>query len=130
MKKITVILMAVLYFTISSGLIVNFHYCMDRFMSFDFSPAAKNECGLCGMDKAKSKGCCHDEVKFIKLQDDQNKTLQVSFDFASLQAIALIPSQFIVTSFYNAAEIKHQADHSPPLLSQQDIQMKNCVFRI
>ena len=122
--------MAILYFTISSGLIVNFHYCMDRFTSFDFSPVSKSECGLCGMNKTESKGCCHDEVKFIKLQDDQNKTAQVSFDFASVQSIAIVPSVFIVTSFYNADEINHHVDHSPPLPAQQDLQIKNCVFRI
>jgi len=130
MKRITVFIMAILYFAISSGLIVNFHYCMDRFTSFDFNPVSKNECGLCGMDKTESKGCCHDEVKFIKLQDDQNKTTQVTFDFTSLQAAAIIPSAFIATSFYNADEKKHHVDHSPPLLHQQDLQIKNCVFRI
>lgn len=130
MKKITVFILAILYFTISSGLIVNFHYCMDRFTSFDFNPVSKNECGLCGMDKTKSKGCCHDEVKFIKLQDDQNKASQVVFDFTCIQSIAITPSPFIAASFYNADETKHHADHSPPLLHQQNLQIKNCVFRI
>jgi hypothetical protein len=130
MKKVTVLIMAILYFTISSGLIVNFHYCMDRFTSFDFNAVAKNECGLCGMDKTKSKGCCHDEVKLIKLQDVQNKTVQVAYDFTSVQYVATITSQFIIASFYNTNEEKDQIDHSPPLLSRQDLQIKNCVFRI
>jgi hypothetical protein len=130
MKKITVSIIAVLYFTISSGLIVNLHYCMNRFISFDLNPVSKNECGICGMDKSKSGNCCHDEVKFIKLQDDQNKAAQVAFDFTAVQSFAILTSQFITTSFYNADEIKHHVDHSPPLLSLQDLQIKNCVFRI
>jgi hypothetical protein len=130
MKRITIISLAVLYFTISSGLIVNFHYCMDRFMSYDFNPLSKNECGICGMEKAKSKGCCHDEVKLIKLQDDQNKASQISYDFANVQATSILISHFIVTSFYNADELNHQADHSPPLQFPEDLQVRNCVFRI
>jgi len=82
------------------------------------------------MHTSKSHKCCGDETTIIKLQDDQNKTTQVTFDFTSLQAAAIIPSAFIATSFYNADEKKHHVDHSPPLLHQQDLQIKNCVFRI
>ncbi|MES1224204.1 MAG: hypothetical protein ABUT20_52405 [Bacteroidota bacterium] len=130
MKKTSVFILAVLYFTISSGLIVNLHYCMNRFSSMDIGFVTKNECGICGMDKTKSHGCCHDEIKLVKLQDDQNKTAQVAFDFSHVQSIAVLPSMFISASFYDADEINHHIDHSPPLLSQQDIQIKNCVFRI
>ena len=131
MKKITVIIIAVLYFAVSSGMIVNLHYCMNRFASADFAlNKTESKCNMCGMHKAKSHGCCHDEVKLVKLEDDQNKSAQVSFDFAAFQSIAIIPSQFIVASFYNADEANFNTDHSPPLLNQQDIQIKNCVFRI
>ncbi len=96
----------------------------------DIGFVTKNECGICGMDKTKSHGCCHDEIKLVKLQDDQNKTAQVAFDFSNVQSIAVLPSIFISASFYDVDEINHHIDHSPPLLSQQDIQIKNCVFRI
>jgi len=131
MKKISVIILAFLYFAISSGMIVNLHYCMNSFSSADFNPVtSKKACDTCGMDKEKSHGCCHDEVKLVKLQDDQNKSSQVSFEVASFQSIAIIPSQFITASFYNADIINDHPDHSPLLLTQQDIQIKNCVFRI
>ena len=131
MKKISVIIVTFLYFAISSGMIVNLHYCMNSFSSADFNPVtSKKACDICGMDKEKSHGCCHDEVKLVKLQDDQNKTSQVSYDITSFQSIAVIPSRFIAASFYNADEINDRPDHSPPLLTRQDIQIKNCVFRI
>ncbi|MES1220029.1 MAG: hypothetical protein ABUT20_31290 [Bacteroidota bacterium] len=131
MKKASVIILAVLYFAVSSGMIVNMHYCMNRFASADFNPASgKKECGICGMHKAKSHGCCHDEVKLVKLQDDQNKASVVAFDFTSFQSIAIIPSIFIATSFYNANETNHCREHLPPLLSMQDTHLQNCVFRI
>ncbi len=31
-------------------------------------------CGRCGMDTHESNGCCRDEVKVVKLEQDQNKT--------------------------------------------------------
>jgi hypothetical protein len=130
MKKASVFILALFYFAISSGMIVNLHYCMNRFSSADIGFVSKDECGICGMDKSKSHGCCHDEIKLVKLQDDQNKTAQVAFDFASVQSIAVLPSIFISTSFYNADKVSREAEHSPPLLTPQDIQVKNCVFRI
>src|SRR5258706_5153299 len=128
MKKISVAIIAFLYFAISSGMIVNLHYCMNSFSSADFNPVtSKRVCGICGMDKEKSHGCCHDEVKLVKLQDDQNKSSQGSFDIAALQSIAAIPSQFIAASFYNAVILNDHPDHSPPLPTLQDIQIRNCV---
>lgn len=103
---------------------------MNRFSSADIGFITKDECGICGMDKSKSHGCCHDEIKFVKLQADQNKTAQVAFDFTSVESIAIPPSIFISTSFYNTDKVSHQADHSPPSLIQQDFQSTNCVFRI
>ncbi|MCW3117311.1 MAG: hypothetical protein JWM28_1393 [Chitinophagaceae bacterium] len=131
MKKVSVVILAILYFAISSGIIVNLHYCMNRFASADFSlVSGKFQCGECGMQKTKSHGCCHDEIKLVKLQDDQNKSSQVATGIAFLQAVAMTPSEFIVTSFYNADEINHHKEHSPPLLSRRDTYLQNCVFRI
>ena len=131
MKKVSVILLAILYFAISSGMIVNMHYCMNRFSSADFELAgSKKQCETCGMNKAKSHGCCHDEIKLVKLQDDQNRQSLGSFDVSVFQAVAIVPSQFIVTSFYNADETNHHKDYAPPLRNRQDANLLNCVFRI
>ena len=131
MRKITVIAIALIYFAVSSGIIVNLHYCMDRFASADFSLSAlKNKCESCGMHKTASQGCCHDEVKLVKLQDDQQNTIQASTVFSTPLLPATIPSVFIVTSFCNGDETRHRLDHLPPLLSGQDIHLQNCVFRI
>ncbi len=130
MKKAAVLILAVFYVAISSGMIVNLHYCMNRFSSADIGFVTKDDCGICGMDKSKSHGCCHDEIKLVKLQDDQNRTMQVAFDFTSLQSVAILPSLFISTSFYNADQVSHQIDHAPPLLTQLDFQSTHCIFRI
>ena len=139
MKKAAVFILAILYFAISSGMIVNLHYCMNRFTSADFNLTAdKNLCDKCGMDKTTSHGCCHDEIKLVKLQDDQNRASAVLFDFSGIQSLAIIPSLFIVTSFYNADETNHHKVISPPLNSKLNsvlpvavtlfnIETKNCI---
>jgi hypothetical protein len=131
MKKTAVLILTIIYFAVSSGVIVNMHYCMNRFESADFGLAAsQKQCDKCGMYKEKSHGCCHDEIKLVKIEDDQNQTSQFSFDFASVKATATIPSLFIIASFYNNEEGDHSVYHSPPLPPQQDTYLQNCVFRI
>jgi len=132
MKKITVTILAVIYFAVSSGVIVNMHYCMNRFASADFGfTASQKECDKCGMHKDKSHGCCHDEVKLVKIEDDQNKSMQMAFDFTSIKTVVSVPSLFIATSFYNDNEEgSYHTDHSPPILNQQDTYLQNRVFRI
>jgi hypothetical protein len=81
------------------------------------------------MHTGKSHGCCGDEVKIIKLQDDQNKA-HASYTIQGIDAVTITPSEFIIASFYNVDGILHSDDHSPPLLTEQDVYLKNCVFRI
>lgn len=81
------------------------------------------------MHTKASRGCCHDETKVVKLQVDQQKTQ----DIHALQApdaVINIPSDYIVTSFYNADKSLCQQIHSPPLLTEQDTYLQICVFRI
>ncbi len=77
-----------------------------------------------------SKGCCHDEVKVVKLLQDQNKVPGFIYDLPSIDATINIPSEFIAASFYNIDEQKHFHNHSPPLLSAQDTYLQINVFRI
>ena len=76
-----------------------------------------------------NNGCCKDEVKIIKLQDDQNTT-QVIHAIQGIVATTIAPSEFINTSVFNVKENLHYNYHSPPLITQQDTYLQNCVFRI
>lgn len=78
----------------------------------------------------KSHGCCRDEVKIIKMEVDQKVTSNMVFELPVLDVIDQSPSQFIVASFYNVNETRHFHNHSPPLLTEQDTYLQNCVFRI
>ena len=130
MKKIVLFIAFICYFAVTSGVIVNFHYCMDRLASTKFYETESKTCALCGMNIHKSRGCCRDEVKIIKMEVDQKVASQVSFELPSLEAQAQVPSEFIVASFINVAETRHYLYHPPPLLTGQDTYLRNCVFRI
>ena len=129
MKKVVASISVLIYFAMTCGVIVNLHYCMGRVQSVDFYGTEKKICDKCGMSLDKAHGCCKEEVKIIKLQNDQNKS-QVSFSIKNIVSAVTIPSEFIVASVYNADKSFQYNDQSPPLLNGQDTYLQNCVFRI
>ena len=128
MKKGIAAILLVLYVAFSSGVVINFHYCMDSFDSAQFGANKSDYCGVCGMHKTEGNECCKDEVKIFKIQDDQ-QTAGSSFKFSAPDAIvATLP----VLDEISLVRTTHQLflhTHSPPL-SRQDTYLQNCVFRI
>lgn len=82
------------------------------------------------MHTDESNGCCRDEVKVVKLVQDQNKVPVVTYELPSLQDIVFTPSSFLVALFQNVDVQRHYDDHSPPLLSAQYTYLQINVFRI
>src|SRR5688572_24160856 len=105
---------------------------MDRLASVHLFETMADECGICGMDMhdGESSGCCSDEVKLAKLEQDQNKLVAASYSIPAIEPIPVVPSIFITTPFENIDEQRHFHNHSPPLLPGQDIYLQNNVFRI
>ena len=130
MKKLIASISLLCYLAATCGVIINSHYCMNRLASVHLFEKSTAVCGGCGMETRKPGGCCHDEVKVIKLQQDQNNTPIVSYDISSLEIMVSVPSNFIVASFYNIDEQRHFHNHSPPFLPAQDTYLQNNVFRI
>jgi hypothetical protein len=129
MKKIIASITILCYLAVTCGVIVNFHYCMDRLASTQFFASESKVCNKCGMH-TKANGCCHDEVKIIKMEVDQKAASYVLFELPALDAIGQVPSEFIAASFINAGETRHHQNYSPPLLTEQDTYLQNSVFRI
>lgn len=100
---------------------------------FDFTQfyAEKNDiCDKCGMHVEDSKGCCRDEIKVVKLQNDQKVSSDLSFDFKSFEPEMVKLSKYISILFYNSHDQLSHHNQSPPLLNRQDTYLQNCVFRI
>jgi hypothetical protein len=128
MKKSKAAILLILYFAFSSGVVINLHYCMNKFDSSKLGAAKSEICGKCGMHTEDSNGCCHDVVKVIKIQDDQQVS-SMNVKFTAPEAADLIhtynPDQLINYSVNRFTF----SDHSPPLI-KQDIYLLNGVFRI
>jgi hypothetical protein len=118
------------YLGVTAGVIVNFHYCMDRLASAKLFEKKTKTCGKCGMHTENSNGCCRDEVKIVKMDDDQQVTIGFSYSLPTIDVLGHETSAFIIASFYNAPLTRHYQNHSPPLLSGQDTYLQNSVFRI
>ena len=128
MKKGIAAILLVLYVAFSCGVVISYHYCMDEYDSLRLGTTRSDTCGKCGMHTSESNGCCSDEVKFFKIQDDQ-QTCSIGFKFSTPDLdIAILP----VWVNASAIEPTYQLflnNHSPPE-SKQDTYLQNCVFRI
>jgi len=76
-----------------------------------------------------TRGCCHDEIKIIKLQDD-HQTSSLSFAFKDVPAAVITPSEFLSVSPLKQDSDLGKTDTSPPVLSPPGIYLQNRVFRI
>ncbi len=130
MKKLIASISFLCYFVVTTGVVINSHYCMNSLVSVHFFDTSTDVCGNCGMDIHESNGCCKDEVKVLKVEQDQNKVAVTALDLPAIEPIQTIPSAFIAASFYNVGESRHFHNHSPPLLSARDIYLQINVFRI
>jgi hypothetical protein len=87
MKKIAILITAIIYLFLSTGIKVNTHYCGDKISSVDFFFGSKDCC-----DKEDvAKKCCKDKITYIKLSDTQKGTPVFSFSGTDFSE-ALVPA--------------------------------------
>jgi hypothetical protein len=127
MKQVFASIAVFIYFAFVTGVMVNFHYCMDEYSSFNLYKTSSDWCAKCGMH-VKKNGCCHDEVKILKLQDD-HQTSNFTFQLKSLEPVVAELPDFIISTPENKLTVPY-LNHSPPLLSGNDVYLQNRVFRI
>ena len=73
MRKTIYTLVVAVYFLLSSGVVVQLHYCMDRLQEIGlFSDRHEGTCDDCGMDMDADNDCCQDRTEVIKLVQDQS----------------------------------------------------------
>ncbi len=126
MKKLQAIFLVVIYLSVSSGVVMNFHYCMGKIAEITLGKTQANKCGKCGMENT---GCCNDEVKVIKLQDS-HQAAHVQAEISSLPALNEVYHYPLSWSFTSLSSVSHLKNHSPPGYGEPALCIKNCVFRI
>lgn len=130
MKRLIALISFVCYFVVTTGFVVNSHYCMNRLASVHFFETKTEVCGLCGMETHESNGCCRDEVLVVKLAIDQSTAEAATFSLPALEMPVAEHASFIYSPIFNVGKERHFHNHSPPLLSMQDTYLRINVFRI
>lgn len=126
MKKTVVLLLAIFYIAITSGMVVNIHYCMGDIASVNYGAEDHDACDRCGMEE--KQGCCHTEHKLIRA-GDTHMWVKPAFQFDT--PAALPPSAPDIRSLaFTVFSPESFLYHSPPDRRGTDIGVFNCVFRI
>jgi hypothetical protein len=126
-KKGLIFLLAILYITLTSGIVVNIHYCMGRVAGVTYGAESDHRCDKCGMQS--KKGCCGTEHKLVKADDDHIYVKSIS---APLTFAALVPKMFPEYDFAITFSREHfnTQYHSPPDSRSNNLDVYNSVFRI
>lgn len=126
MKKITIAILAILYFTMTSGIVLNIHYCRGKISSVKVDVLAKD---LCACKKKTNKGCCKTDNKLVKLEDI-HKAAATQF-LVEVPSVILTSTYFFSKTFFESTiqNLAYNSNAPPPLLLE-DKCVLNCVFRI
>ena len=113
---------------ITSGVMVNIHYCMGKPFLVDYGVSHHNDCDQCGMDK-KPAGCCHTEHHLIKSDQPHLSTHQAGLD---APLAATLPSETVVPAalFRSGRNAPWSGYHSPPDGRGNSLYIHHCVFRV
>jgi hypothetical protein len=126
MKKLIVAFIAILYFTVSSGVVVNLHYCMGKLSSTKIDVLAKK---LCGCKTKKTGGCCKTTHKLLKIEDSHKLSLN---DYSIQSPISAAMIHTVASNDFSQSihTKKITFTNYPPEFLRQNIYIHNCVFLI
>lgn len=128
MKKITAILIMIIYLIPALGFSINAHYCGDKLASVSFDLLNSEKCA-CGSKKMKSK-CCKTKSFSLKIEDSQKQTPQllIEYDkvFKAHAGIVTIP--FI--GYYKVSQNSFSNHHHPPNKPKLQLYLTFQVFRL
>lgn len=107
------------------------HYCMDKLVDSGLGHNNEEKCSNCGMKKSqeKDKGCCKDEHKQVKLENDHKGA--GTYQLTEL-SVAVLPATVFEHSDTNLSTVTEQnpLSHAPPRSGDLAVYIRNCVFRI
>lgn len=127
MKKAIVAILALLYITTASGVVVNIHYCMGHVSSVSYGYDKHAACDKCGMEQ--QQGCCHTELKVVKLQDE-HQLAKATQQLAQAPAIIPVQTGVVTVPDLSAHQYLSLNYHSPPDNRVNEVYLHTLVFRI
>jgi hypothetical protein len=132
MKRLLAFILLFSYSVATTGTSLQWHFCMGERSDVKWNKTSgKKTCGKCGMEKReKPNGCCKDEHKWFKIQDDQ-KANTYAFQLLQLQPAAPVTvNDYNFTPSLSGIDGLLPDSHAPPRSWAIAIFKRNCVFRI
>lgn len=114
---------------ISTGVAMEVHYCMGKLAGVEYFGNVSDTCGKCGMKEVGKNGCCHDEHKFVKLDDSHKQSIN-AIEFKYTPLAILNPVTYVVKNEVIAKVEQATINYSPPIYYKPHACILNCVFRI
>ncbi len=130
MKKVLVTILAVFYLSVSSGATVHFHYCMGRLVKWGLEFKEPASCSKCGMKINKSKNCCQDQSKKLKVDSSQrlsDNSVQLQV-FSTALPVTPYSEQYKALAFSIPEELP--VSNAPPDRQPVPVFLRFCNFRI
>jgi hypothetical protein len=127
MKRLLVCILAFLYFAMSSGFVLNVHYCKGKIKSVDVALVASQLCEC----KKKTKTCCKTQQTVVKLSD-KHQAAEKSAHCPVPKEVAIVPTVAAYTYAQAVVSTKHTVacSYVAPLLSHTPLYVQYGVFRI
>lgn len=130
MKRLITLFIALIYLVMSTGFVVNSHYCMGKLSSIELGRPEIKKC-ICGMriNYAKKSKCCHSQTEVVKLADAHK--LAPSVTTAVYLFGTKTPFFYFESIVFNEVYVlDNYLKKLPPNLHEQDTYKRISVFRI
>ncbi len=128
MKKILILLFSFFYLVLTSGMILNFHYCGGKIKSISLF-SSSDEVGCCG-SKMKSKNCCKDKTAYVKVKDNHNSNPFLKFITFKGQMLEIAIPSYLLAFQYSLQVERIQNYYPPPVLYDNPLYLKHKVLII
>lgn len=127
MKKYLISILAFLYLSLSTGVVINLHYCMGDLASVELGVSHDDTCAKCGMKD--QKGCCETEYQLVKVQDVHQAAKDFSGSILNTPALTPVPVSTTWVPVFVSTPAENSTAHPPDIISPDRCVM-HCLFRI
>ncbi len=130
MKRLLTLFIALIYLVMSTGFVMNSHYCMGKLSSVELGRSEVKKC-ICGMriDSTKKNKCCHSKIDVVKLADSHKLTTSTIVSTNFIEAV--MPQFYVEPVLYIYTYTANQyLKKLPPNLNEQDTYKRIGVFLI
>ena len=117
MRRFLAFILIFLYVGVSTGVVINYHYCMNKLTEVSLVMTDQHfSCSNCGSDDSKD-GCCSDEVKAMRISIDQNLTERISLNSSFMYVVTVLfdMQSILLTNEISSESVCHFSFYPPGL---------------